>query len=112
MLKRVVLCNKGKQNTPLRQKIMSKSAFFSEIVFFFSGRGCFFIVFFFFAQPCWEDCFMAFTCQPAMFSYEYLTCEEKILFLPFIIFMAVIAKGHMYWSIIVNAVNTVTTDIS
>ena len=50
MLKGVFCVKKGKQNTLLRTNIMSKSAFFAEIVgFFFSERGIVSLWFFFFA---------------------------------------------------------------
>ena len=51
MLKGVFCVKKGKQNTLLRTNIMSKSAFFAEIVFCFLRKGRFFLVFFFCSNP-------------------------------------------------------------
>ena len=50
MLKRDILSKKGKQITLLRSVIMSKSAFFAEIVFF-SGMGHLLIYLYFLLKP-------------------------------------------------------------
>ena len=70
MLKRHILSKKGKQITLLRSVIMSKSAFFAEIVGVFLGMGhfLFFILFYFFCS----NPLGGLSCQPVTSEYAWV----------------------------------------
>ena len=86
------MCKKGIQNTLLRMNIMSKSAFFAEIVYFFSERGVFFLCFFFLLKPAWRTAVamvdfiirsqfsknwrLLFNCSDFLFSFQSLKMDS------------------------------------